>query len=92
MDDGSVVECAILTIYEAGGKDLYISGVTVSKSQDDFISDVGIESKNKVKQEELQLQIANNVKTLNEEEPFYEKYIIAGALAAGGIYIINKGK
>jgi drug/metabolite transporter (DMT)-like permease len=26
------------------------------------------------------------------DEPFYEKYIIAGALAAGGIYIINKGK
>ena len=25
-------------------------------------------------------------------EPFYWKYVLAGALAAGGIYIINKGK
>ncbi|MDD6020201.1 MAG: EamA family transporter, partial [bacterium] len=25
-------------------------------------------------------------------EPFYWKYVLAGALAAGGIYIINKNK
>ena len=25
-------------------------------------------------------------------EPFYWKYIIAGALATAGIYVINKGK
>ena len=32
--------------------------------------------KNKAKQEEFEIQLANNMKALNEEEPFYEKYLL----------------
>lgn len=32
--------------------------------------------KNKAKQKEFEIQLANNMKTLNEEEPFYEKYLL----------------